>query len=122
MHNAFQAIVKTLLLWLVLLALPLQGLAAAVPHCVLPSSAMQGEHAGHGAQHGQQPDTDHPMPVKHGGSHDGCAAACCLGALLPASLGLPPLPANSQPVASQACHMAGIVHAPPKHPPRILPA
>jgi hypothetical protein len=114
-------LVKTLLLWLMLLALPLQGLAAVTPHCVPPLSSMHGVRHEHGAQQ-TAPDSHHHLPAKGGSTHDSCATACCVGALLPASLGLPALPAISQPVAERARHMTGIVHAPPQHPPQALSA
>lgn len=122
MHNAFKAIVKILLLWLVLLALPLQGLAAtAAPHCAPPASAIDDLHKAHAVQQ-TLPDTHHHLPAHDDSQHDGCATACCPGALLPTSLDLPALPAASQPIATRPRYMAGIVHAPPQHPPQALPA
>jgi hypothetical protein len=112
---------KTLLLWLMLLALPLQGLAAVTPHCTSPSAPMQSVRHEHGAQQ-TSPDNHHHLPAKSGSTQDSCATACCVSALLPASLDLPALPAASQPVAERARHMTGIVHAPPQHPPQALPA
>jgi hypothetical protein len=120
MRNTSQAIVKTLLLWLVLLALPLQGVAAAATPCAPASAAMQGEPPEHGL-HQSHSNTDHHLPGKSGSTHDGCAA-CCLGALLPASLGLPAMPLASQPVTDRSGPMTSIVHTPPEHPPQALPA
>jgi hypothetical protein len=124
---------KTLLLWLLLLAVPVQGIAAATLSCRAnhgPAMAVaehhQGEHAGH-AHH-------RPAELAQGGHHDhgkhatstSCSAcsACCIGAVpLPAELNWTAVRRSSEPVLlAPAPLIAGHMRSGIERPPRLLSA
>jgi hypothetical protein len=141
-----RAIWRCLLVWLTVLAMPIQGIAAAgMLHCGpgLPGvpqhpaqtagpGAMHGHHPGaegagahahhHGAaqQEAEAPDT----PSAFNGQadhHCSACAACCLGAALPASMMQLPVPDVScapvlAPVVAPASFIAGGPERPPRHP------
>lgn len=87
---------RLLLTIMLLLALPLQGFAAAAmmscapSHHGLPGSAVVHEDA---APHAHHHDSDHdPASTPSRGKHacSACAACCIGGALMPSALRLPP--------------------------------
>lgn len=100
-------LVRTLCLWLLLLALPLQGVTAAtMAHCgaardvaVAMAHAGHAGHAGHdhaamqaAAAHGDE-DAGTPGKSVHPGAHACSAcAACCMALGLPAALPVLPEP------------------------------
>lgn len=119
-------LVKSLIVWCLLLAVPFQGFASATMlFCApltsrdLPATAatapsphhdhaamLAAQHAGHAdhlsAAHGATPPgVDHPSAASH---HDGSkcnsCAACCIGASMP--------PSASVPVAVDAQHVAAV--------------
>lgn len=110
---------RLLLLWLMAVALPLQGFAAAgAQHCVPMHERMQVTQAhdlGHGGHHGvaaadadgQAEAPGHSMPdpaAKTGAFKCSACAACCVALGLPASAAqLPGQPAGGlQPSAAEA--------------------
>lgn len=100
---------KILLLWLLALAIPVQGFAAVlqagcapVTSAAAPAPAVHGEHAMHnmqsmddGQHHMRMADTDHPssqhLSHKAGSSCSSCAT-CNVGAMLPLALAAPTAP------------------------------
>ena len=114
---------RLLLLWLMAVALPLQGFAAAgAQHCVPMHERMQVVEAhdlGHGDHHhaaavdadAQAEPLDHPVPespAKTGAFKCSACAACCVALGLPASATeLPGQPAGGlQPLAPKATEAA----------------
>lgn len=98
--------VKIILLWLLALAIPVQGFAAAVQmgcapshqnpiqavYQVVPATSMAGHHAGHDmhmAAHDDAGAADHhPQPHQHQASSASCSSCsvCTIGAILPLAL------------------------------------
>lgn len=104
-----KTLLRTLLFWTVLLALPFQGLAAALPCAPVQHSgahhAPHGEHTSHGS--------GGALKCAGGGT-------CCTGAaMLPA---LPAAPAGAAvqgaPVAVPVHHLSSVDLAHPERPPR----
>ena len=125
-------LLKAALAWILVLALPLQTLAAATMlHCAAGSAPQAAEampeHAGQSAAaHGQATD-DHAGMHHDGGTaaedaHQCSAcAACVAGAALPSSFvpGTPPVPA-SEPSTAPLLREASVVLAPLERPPRVV--
>ncbi len=137
---------RTLVVWLMLLALPLQGFASAsMLLCgpVTATAAAQAMPAGHdhaamlraaASEDGAASDTVATIhgDAAHGGGHDGThdgahgaakcgtAGACCAGAPLAPSIiiGVPALPPASQPVAGYSHCIAKVDLAHPERPPQ----
>ncbi len=125
-------LLRSLIVWLLLLALPYQGMAAAAMFACAPGHAkpaqVQLEHQVRDAQlapcheaaavaHVPAPDA---QPAHADGDSCGTCAACGIGvAVLPASF--PPLAAQAPPVASavfaDSC-LASVHLAQPERPPR----
>jgi hypothetical protein len=116
---------RSLIVWLLMLALPYQGVAAAAMAACAPAQALPTAVA---AQHppchevaAMAPSGDQQEKQAHAGNAR-CAhcAACVVGAaVLPA--GLPPLAVHAPPVASHPAADSGLpsVHlAQPERPPR----
>ncbi|WP_341887961.1 hypothetical protein [Variovorax sp. YR752] len=114
-----RSVFRILLLWLMAVALPLQGFAATgAQHCAPMHERMQVMEAhdlGHGDHHHaaavdvdvQAEALDHPMPdpaAKTGAFKCSACAACCVALGLPVSaMELPGLPADGlQPSAPEA--------------------
>ncbi|WP_035052188.1 hypothetical protein [Andreprevotia chitinilytica] len=134
-----RTVVKTLLLWLMLLAIPAQGIAAsAMLFCDTPqtqgqvSKTAEADHVG-GMQHDPMAmadgaHADHAM-ADAGAAHDanhmkqgdaGCAvcAPCCLGAaLLPTALAKPFISSGSDPIPFLASRFTGHIPAGIERPP-----
>jgi hypothetical protein len=123
---------RSLIVWLLMLALPYQGVAAAAMAACAPAQAMpiavSAQHRMQTAQHpachevaAMAPSGDQQEKPAHAGSAR-CAhcAACGVGAaVVPA--GLPPLAVHAPPVASHPAADSGLpsVHLPqPERPPR----
>lgn len=103
---------KLLLLWLLMAALPLQGMAAAIGascgpsgYADIASSAVMHHEAGMSMQHHDEQTSDMQMtdghdmadagnapvnshPSKHKNSSCSACAACCVGALAPPSISI----------------------------------
>jgi hypothetical protein len=133
---------KTLLIWLLALALPMQGHAAAIMFTCqttleLPSHSMtQAMHVDHVMDaddmhhhdHASVPQTSnadlhHAGPDKHH-HHSSCStcAVCCIGmAVMPAALDWqPPYTGAELAPASPAVSFAGHIPAGPDRPPRSI--
>lgn len=144
MHRAL----KTLLLWLIIATLPLQGLAAVTKsacgsahHSPLPAAmltdqqahAQYGHHAAmDGASGHHHADIaladDEASPAKsgdhasHASSYCAACAACCFGAVAPPSVMLlTPAPmASRSAILTPIPLLTGQVPATPKRPPRFV--
>lgn len=116
---------RILLTIMLLLALPLQGFAAAAmmncapSHHGLPGSAVVHEDA---APHAHHHDSDHdPASTSSRGKHacSACAACCIGGALMPSALRLPDdLSAHLRPLLARVTPPAFITEGterPPRH-------
>ncbi|WP_322404124.1 DUF2946 family protein [Massilia luteola] len=119
-------VLRSLFVWLLLLALPFQGLAAArmLPSVSAPA-AMAAAHAAPPAQ------SCHHMPAAHaaqagkasGGDHHdhhrGTCPGCCIAvALVPAPLVPPAFAPPSVAIPFRAGHVASVDPALPERPPR----
>jgi len=128
-------LLKTALAWILALALPMQGLAAATMlHCALePTSAAVPEANAHTGHHGAASadsavvqDAAAPHAAHHAGDaadHVGhqcsACAACVAGAVLPsAAPKVTPLDAGGTPLLAAAAHERSIVLAGLERPPR----
>jgi hypothetical protein len=131
--------VKTFLLWLLLAALPLQGMAAAMQLSCGPTkhhaAASTTSHDRHDASPGQHHATDAQSAARPASTDDGamnghatssCSAgsACCLGAIaLPATPVVAPAYSASLPaVPACALPLADFVPAGLERPPKYLTA
>jgi hypothetical protein len=139
-----KALFRSLLLWLLLLALPFQGVASAsmllcAPSgaAVQPASQAQAMPAGHdhaamlaaAKVHGPAADAvhggaDHDGASGHaqGGAKCGTPGACCVGASLVAdiSVAVPPMPSSSQPVPFRARILPAVDLAGLERPPKFF--
>lgn len=127
--------VKTFLLWLLLAALPLQGLAAAMQsscgptkHHDAPSAiaSAQSDHhhdadAGHGMEHAP---AEHPDPGKHASASCSACSSCCVGAIaLPAGSKAAPVYRAAVPVAiAFPLLLADFIPGGPERPPKRMTA
>lgn len=131
---------KTLLLWLMLATLPLQGVAAVVKvacgpehHVMIPSTfdhhhadadagLYHGDENSHPATTHGSPDSDADAAAADKASTCSACATCCVGATAPPSaLNLAPeLPASNFivpfPVVAFNGHIPASLERPPKHP------
>jgi len=134
--------VKTFVLWLLIAALPLQGIAAAAKAACGPEhheainstvSDMSSHHAmSHDDEHHATMMADASGPGDHGSKHQhqhktsfcSSCASCCVGAVAPPiSLKQPSPPALSETVHIPAMPLiAGFIPAGPERPPRHLSA
>ena len=121
---------RNALMWLLLLALPLQGFAAATMlHCgaghqqtaasSLSKSASAHQHeAGQAHRHAAASDTPQPDLTK---SKCSACAACCMGTALPAAaLAFEPFAPALAPPSFVSAPAIGFVTDGPDRPPRIL--
>ena len=131
---------RSLLVWLLLLALPFQGFAAAgmlargpsmsMPmhekadaHAATPMTKAMQTHGGHCAGHAQQAGQKHDATPQQNGHHGGKAGACadcCAGAamapaVLPALVLAPP---HFISIPFRAGHVPSVDPALPERPPR----
>jgi hypothetical protein len=118
------AILRTLIVWLTLLALPLQGFASATMSlCVLPAAAAHDVHA---PAHGHvQPTAAAVRGERHPGGHHqsgkcaSCAACCPCLPLAPSFLAVPPATLGAAITAPFDQRLLPSVHlALPERPPR----
>jgi hypothetical protein len=126
------AIVRTLIVWLTLLAVPFQGFASAAMLPCAPAAPAPALHAVHEHHHmhattAQQRDDvthgHHDHAGKHAGHHSKCGncAACCVGAAIappPMAVGSP----NGAPeraIPFHAGHVPSVDLDLPERPPRI---
>lgn len=114
---------KTMLLWMLLLALPQQAFAlAGQPARALSTHALHHNAVvpacapdGHAAQHNGAP---HDRTHATGGACAACCPAPALAALRP--LALAPLGTQSGPIAYAAVYLPHVTPEPPEPPPRFL--
>ena len=133
---------KFLTIWCLLLALPMQGYAAATmlncgptPHhekqaADAPTHEQDAENHSHAAhQHDAAPETaatdslasDGYSNTHHKTSCSACATCCVAAAVIPAGLNWTPLYSRSQaPVAAPAVSFSGHIPAGLERPPRFL--
>jgi hypothetical protein len=129
--------VKTFLLWLLLAALPLQGLAAAMQsscgptkHHDAPSAIASAQsqsdhhhdvHADHAAGHAL---ADHPAPGEHASASCSACSSCCVGAIaLPAGSMAAPVYRAAVPVAiAFPLLLADFIPGGPERPPKRITA
>jgi hypothetical protein len=118
-------VLRSLFVWLLLLALPVQGVAAAarmLPRAAAPA-ATAAAHAAPAAQHchdmapaaqaGKAPGLHHPD--KH---HGVCADCCIAAAPLPAAFVPPACAPPSVAIPFRAGHVASVDLSLPERPPR----
>ena len=113
-------VLRSLFVWLLLLALPVQGVAVAAR--MLPSAA-----ATTAAQHchDMAPATDgaKAADAHHPDKHHGACADCCIAAApVPATVVPPACAPPSVAIPFRAGHVASVDPALPERPPRLLSA
>ena len=116
---------RSLLVWLLLLALPLQGFAAVgmMARAATPMTKAMEAHGGHCAGHALQAGQQHDAPPQQDGHHagkGGACADCCAGAtmapaVLPALVLAPP---HFISIPFRAGHVPSVDPALPERPPR----
>jgi hypothetical protein len=117
---------RTLLLWLLIAALPLQGVAAVVRASCPDQAAMHTAHGSHHAEHDMQMDVvqhDAPSPpdIHKTKSHGSSCASCCISiAALPALPAAPSTSPESEPAVASATPFPSTavlsgLERPPKH-------
>lgn len=123
-------VLRSLFVWLLMLALPFQGVAAArmlpaantpaamaAAHAVPMAQGCHHMHAAHAAHANQASGAD------HGDKHRGTCAGCCIGvALAPAPLVPPAFPPPSVAIPFRAGHVASVDPTLLERPPRLLAA
>lgn len=123
-------LLKSLIVWLMLVAIPFQGFAAAGTLTCAPQaavSAMTPEHCAMMAAdgHHQQADaavTDHPAPHQHTGGKCSTCASCCFGAVMAPPVPVLPVPGETPALAAAHFtdrHVARVDLALPERPPRF---
>jgi ABC-type nickel/cobalt efflux system permease component RcnA len=122
-----KAILKALIVWITLLALPLEGFAAATM-CVCAPSAVAHQVAHHDHDHASMADETHAQPSAHTGHHPAshhCAKCATCGAcgtcmaMAPACLSVLPASASAAATAASDQHVLPSVDlALPERPPR----
>lgn len=130
---------KILLLWLLALAIPVQGFAAALQACA-PAAVVQsaaagpeahtmhqhGQHAGHDMQAVQATDAAPAHDIAHHAQHQDAScsycAACTTGAVLPLALDAPPAPdlPSREFIALPASGFVGYLPENPDRPPASI--
>jgi predicted lipid-binding transport protein (Tim44 family) len=142
--RAMKALFRSLLLWLLLLALPFQGVASAsmllcapLAAAAQPASQAQAMPAGHDhaamlaaakthnpAADAAQSGAGHDSAGGHGqsGAKCGTPGACCVGASLVAdiSVAVPSMPSGSQPVPFRARILRAVDLAGFERPPKYF--
>ena len=128
---------KTFLLWLLVAALPMQGIAAAVQMSCGPAAHPIAAEAVHAQSHHHEGDdaadsmtgvaaksASDPADSKHKSSVCSACAACCVGAVAPPSgLALTPAYSSSLPeVFSPTPLVTGFIPAGPERPPKRITA
>jgi len=129
-------ILRSLLVWLLLLALPFQGLASAGVRACTPADPAPAHHAAAMVMDGQphdhaamtapasSADSGHCADGAHSGNHHGgkpgSCSACCIGAAMaPATLpSLPLAPVHFISIPFRAGHVPSVDPALPERPPR----
>jgi hypothetical protein len=119
-------VLRSLFVWLLLLALPVQGVAAAarmLPHATVTTAT----HAAPAAQHchdmapvadaGKSGDAHHPD--KH---HGACADCCIAAAPVPATVVPPACAPPSVAIPFRAGHVPSVDLSLPERPPRLIVA
>jgi hypothetical protein len=130
---------RSLLVWLLLLALPFQGFAAAGmlargpsmsmsmhepadAHAAAPMAKAMAAHGAHCAAHAQPAGQQHDAPLQdghHGGKAGACADCCAGAAMAPAVLpALVLAPPHFISIPFRAGHVPSVDPALPERPPR----
>ena len=132
-------VVRSLLVWLILLALPFQGIAsaamlscahgmmqAAAPVAAAMPAMQHGASAADGHCHSEADQTASAASHHDGEAHDhdgrcSACADCCIGALLAPAPALPATPPDAPAIAHQAAagRLAAVDLALPERPPRF---
>lgn len=117
-------VLRSLFVWLLLLALPVQGVAAArmLPHVAAPA-AMAAAHAAPAAQHCHDaaPAADAAAGEHHPDKRHGACADCCIAAApVPAPFVPPACAPPSVAIPFRAGHVPSVDPALPERPPRHL--
>ena len=116
-------VLRSLFVWLLLLALPVQGVAAAtrmLPHVAAPAATAAAHHChdtAPAADAAKAADTHHPD--KH---HGACADCCIAAAPVPARVVPPACAPPSVAIPFRAGHVASVDPALPERPPRLFVA
>lgn len=121
-----KTVLRTLFVWLLLLALPFQGVAAArmlpsagMPHTTASAPAAAPAKHCHGMH--QAAVGDHPDKFQH--KHRGACADCCIVvAPVPALLVPPAFVPPTWAIPFHAGHVPSVDPALPERPPRLLVA
>jgi Protein of unknown function (DUF2946) len=123
------ALVRTLIVWLALLALPFQGFASAamLPCASMPAAHHQRNHVLAGGQHNAMGEhAHHGGTPKHTHDHAKCGSctACCASAAMapPRAAGVFPHRAPATAVPFHAAHVPSVDLDLPERPPRTLRA
>lgn len=128
--------VKTFLLWLLLAALPLQGLAAAMqsscgptkhhdaPSAIVSAQSQSDHHHDVHADHVDHAPAEHPDPGKHASASCSACSSCCVGAIaLPAGSMAAPVYRAAVPVAiAFPLLLADFIPGGPERPPKRMTA
>ena len=122
-------VLRLLFVWLLLLALPIQGVAAAarmLPQVATPA-ATAAAHAAPAVQHchdaAPAADAAKAADEHHPDKHHGACADCCIGAApVPASFAPPACAPPSVAIPFRAGHVPSVDPALPERPPRRLVA
>jgi hypothetical protein len=119
------AILRTLIVWLALLAVPFQGFASAAMLPCAPQ-AHQGHHAAHTSMHHDQAPPHHCDADKHAphdAKHGNCGACCAGVAIAPPLMALPSAGASTTfAVVLEAGHVPTVHLDHPERPPRFARA
>jgi hypothetical protein len=122
-------VLRSLFVWLLLLALPVQGVAAAarmLPHAATPA-AMAAAHAAPAVQHchdaAPAADAAKAAGNHHPDKHHGACADCCIAAApVPAPVVPPACAPPSVAIPFRAGHVPTVDPTLPERPPRQLVA
>jgi len=117
---------RTLLLWLLIVALPLQGVAAVIRVSCPDQAATHTAHGGHHAEHDMQMDVaqhdaSSTLDIHQTKNHGSSCASCCIGiAALPALPAAPSASPESEPPVATATPFPSTavlsgLERPPKH-------
>jgi hypothetical protein len=119
-------VLRSLFVWLLLLALPVQGMAAAtrmLPHVAAPAATAAAHTAHHCHDVAVSADADQAADAHHPDKHHGACADCCIVvAPLPAPLVPPACAPPSVAIPFHAGHAASVDPALPERPPRLFVA
>jgi hypothetical protein len=127
-----KTVLRTLFVWLLLLALPFQGVAAArmlpavgaalAGPVSLAAPVAQSCHEKHGTMHAATPAHTQAAGDHHDKHRGACADCCIVVALMPAPLVPPACAPPSFAIPFRADHVASADPALPERPPRLLAA